>query len=116
MAAPTVNGEYYPVFVLKLLAGETVTINQWMVEPNNYGSFFDGDTIFGGYLYQNLSTDYLWENPSAPRTGYSTYTANRKKTQDAITRLMPKILPVTLLGGVSPKYTVSFDWVPGKTP
>jgi hypothetical protein len=31
--------------------------------------------------------------------------------------LLPKILPVTLMGteGGQPKYNVLFDWIPGKT-
>lgn len=101
----------YPVFVIRLLAGQTVNLNYWMVEPNNFGTFFDGDSVFGGYLYQNQSSDYTWSGTA--RNSYSNYTANRVKTQNAITRLMPKILPVTLLGGVTPKYTVTYNAVPG---
>jgi hypothetical protein len=114
MNGPATTGIRYPVFIIELAAGESVVLNKWMVEPHKYGSFFDGDSVFGGYLYQNQSTDYLWENSSQPRNCYSTYTANRQPTQDAIMRVLPKIIPVTLLGGPPAKYTIEFDWVPGK--
>lgn len=115
MGAAASTGIRYPVFIVSLLAGQSITVNRWMVEPNNYGTFFDGDTVFGGYLYQNQSADHLWSDSSQPRNSYSTYTANRKPTQDTITRVLPKIIPVTLLGGITPKYAIDYNWVPGKT-
>jgi len=86
-----------------------------MVEPNKVGQFFDGDTVFGGFLYQGFSSDYLWSDTD--QASYSIYTTNRKRTQDAIERLLPQILPVTMLGtvGGQPKYQVMFDWIPGKS-
>lgn len=104
----------YPVLVLYIEANQSVTIKKWMVEPNSYGDFFDGDSVFGGYLYQGFSSDFKWTGTAY--ASYSIYTANRRKTQDSIERLLPKILPVTLLGTDSgqPKYEVLFDWIPGK--
>jgi hypothetical protein len=112
MKAVSSKNTYYPVFVFKLNAGQTINLDYWMVEPNNFGTYFDGNTIFGGNLYQNQSSDHLWED--GQHVSLSTYTANRQKTQDALTRLLPKILPVTLLGGVSPKYAITYDCVPGQ--
>ena len=112
MKAVASKASYYPVFIFELDAGQTINIDYWMAEPNNFGSYFDGNTIFGGNLYKNQSSDHLWED--GQHVSLSTYTANRQKTQDAITRLLPKILPVTLLGGVSPKYTITYDCVPGQ--
>ena len=112
---PSTTGEKYPVFLFELGANQTVTVSRWMVEPNRTGQFFDGDTVFGGFLYQNFTPDYTW---SGTRFGsYSRYTTNRKKTFDAIERLLPQILPVTLLGEVSgqPKYDLYFNWIPGRT-
>ena len=109
------SGEKYPVFLFELGANQAVTISRWMVEPNRAGSFFDGDSVFGGFLYQNFTSDYTW---SGVRFGsYSRYTTNRKKTFDAIERLLPQILPVTLLGevGGQPKYDLYFNWIPGRT-
>ena len=85
-----------------------------MVEPNKVGQFFDGSTVFGGFLYQGFSSDYKWSGTE--QSSYSIYTTNRQKTQSAIERLLPQILPVTMLGTVSgqPKYQLRFDWIPGK--
>jgi hypothetical protein len=109
------SGTKRPVFLFKLSANQSVTLSRWMVEPNKVGQFFDGDTVFGGFLYQGFSSDYLWSDTD--QASYSLYTTNRKKTQDAIERLLPQILPVTMLGteGGQPKYQVMFDWIPGKT-
>lgn len=43
------SGSYYPVLTLRLQAGETASISQWMLEPNNIGAYFDGSTFVGGY-------------------------------------------------------------------
>lgn len=104
----------YPVFVMKLAAGQSVTFKKWMVEPNKYGDFFDGSSVFGGFLYQGFASDFKWSGTAY--TSYSIYTTNRKKTQTAIETLLPKILPVTLMGTVNgnDKYEVLFDWIPGK--
>jgi hypothetical protein len=109
------TGTYYPVFVMKLKAGQAITFKNWMVEPNRTGGFFDGDSVFGGYLYQGFSSDYRWFGTSY--ASYSIYTTDRKRTQNAITKLLPQILPVTMLGVESgqPKYQVQFDWIPGRT-
>lgn len=109
------TGTYYPVFVMKLAAGQAITFKNWMVEPNRTGGFFDGDSVFGGYLYQGFSSDYRWFGTSY--ASYSIYTTDRKRTQNAITKLLPQILPVTMLGVESgqPKYQVQFDWIPGRT-
>jgi hypothetical protein len=107
-------GTRYPVLLFNLSANESVTISRWMVEPNKTGPFFDGDSVFGGYLYQNFTKDYRWDG--TPYDSFSTYTTNRKKVQDAIERLLPKILPVTMLKEdiSGPKYRVFFNWVPGE--
>lgn len=112
-AMPTTNATAtrYPVFVMKLKAGQSVTFKKWMVEPNKYGDFFDGNSVFGGFLYQGFSSDFKWSGTAY--TSYSIYTTNRKKTQTAIETLLPKILPVTLLDTAG-KYAVQFDWIPGK--
>jgi hypothetical protein len=108
------SGSNRPVFLFKLSANQSVTLSRWMVEPNKVGQFFDGDTVFGGFLYQGFSSDYKWSGTE--RASYSIYTTNRQKTQSAIERLLPQILPVTMLGTVSgqPKYQLRLDWIPGK--
>jgi hypothetical protein len=110
----TASGTKYPVFLFKLSANQSITLYRWMVEPNKVGQFFDGSSVFGGFLYQGFSSDYLWSGTA--NNSYSTYTTNRKKTQTAVERLLPQILPVTMLGtsGGQPKYDIRFDWIPGK--
>jgi hypothetical protein len=114
MADTASTGTKYPVFVLGLAANQSITFKYWMVEPNKYGDFFDGDSVFGGFLYQGFAPDFKWAGTR--HASYSVYTTNRKKTQAAITQLLPKILPVTLMGtsGGSDKYETRFDWIPGK--
>jgi hypothetical protein len=111
----TTSGTKYPAFLLSLSAGQSITLSKWMVEPNGAGQFFDGDTVFSGFLYQGFTSDHTWSGTKY--ASYSLYTTNRKKTQDALSRLMPKILPVTLMGtsGGNAKYLMQFDWIPGKT-
>lgn len=115
MTPPATAGTRYAVLLFELSANQSVTLYRWMVEPNKSGAFFDGDSVVGGYLYQGYSSDYTW---SGTQFGsYSQYTTNRKKAQNTIERLLPNILPVTLLGttGGQPKYQVQFDWIPGRT-
>ena len=84
-----------------------------MVEPYRYGGFFYGNSYAGGFLYNNTYKDIIWSGTESQ--SYSVYTTNRVKTYDAVERLLPQLLPVTLLGGVTPKYDVLFDWIPGKS-
>jgi hypothetical protein len=111
----TTAGTKYPAFLFNLTAGQSITLSRWMIEPNGAGQFFDGDTVFSGFLYQGFTSDHTWSGTKY--ASYSLYTTNRKKTQDALSRLMPKILPVTLMGtsGGNAKYLMQFDWIPGKT-
>ena len=104
----------YPVLIFGLEAGKSTTISKWMVEPNTYGSFFNGDTDFGGFVYQNNKSDYDWSG--SQYASYSTYSTNRTKIQETIELLLPKLLPVTMLIDTTTTLgTTSFDWIPGKT-
>ena len=104
----------YPVLIFGLEAGKSTTISKWMVEPNTYGSFFNGDTDFGGFVYQNNKSDYDWSG--SQYASYSTYSTNRTKIQETIELLLPKLLPVTMLIDTATTLgTTSFDWIPGKT-
>ena len=103
----------YPVLILGLEAGKSTTITKWMVEPNSYGPFFNGDSDFGGFVYQNNFADHQWSG--SQYASYSTYSTNRKKTQETIAKLLPKLLPVTMLLDPSIDKTINYDWIPGKT-
>ena len=103
----------YPVLIFGLAAGASTTVTKWMVEPNSYGPFFNGDSDFGGFVYQNNFADHQWSG--SQYASYSTYSTNRKKTQDTIADLLPKLLPVTMLLDPSIDKTINYDWIPGKT-
>jgi hypothetical protein len=64
-------------------------------------------------LYQNNFADYQWSG--IRYASYSTYTTNRQKVNNAIVRLLPKLLPVTMLIDTSINYTILYDWIPNKT-
>jgi len=103
----------YPIMVLSVNPNSTMLVKEWMVEPRNYGTFFNGDSDFGGFLYQSNFADYQWNG--SQYASYSTYTTNRKKVNEAIVRLLPKLLPVTMLIDTSIDYTILYDWIPNKT-
>lgn len=103
----------YPAVVFGINAGATMFISEWMVEPRVYGIFFNGSSDFGGFIYQNTFSDHQWSGSTY--ASYSTYTTNRKKTIDAIERVLPKLLPVTMLIDTSIDYDVVYDWIPNKT-
>lgn len=104
----------YPVLIFDLPAGTSTVISRWMVEPNTYGNFFNGDSVFGGFVYQNNKADYGWNG--SQYASYSTYSTNRTKIQETILDLLPKLLPVTMLIDIATTLgTTYFDWIPGKT-
>ena len=102
----------YPVMLFALDAGDVMDVSEWMVEPKTYGTFFNGSSDFGGFIYQNNFADHAWADQEY--ASYSTYTTNKKKTQDAITKLLPTLIPVTVLIQNIQGYAVEFDWIPGK--
>jgi hypothetical protein len=103
----------YPVGIFEINAGATMFFTKWMVEPRTYGIYFNGSSDFGGFIYQNTFSDHQWSGNTY--ASYSTYTTNRKKTIDAIERVLPKLLPVTMLIDTSINYEIVYDWIPGKT-
>jgi hypothetical protein len=103
----------YPVMLFALDDGDVMNVSEWMVEPKTYGTFFNGSSDFGGFIYQNNFADHAWSDQEY--ASYSTYTTNKKKTQDAITKLLPTLIPVTILIQDLEGYALEFDWIPGKT-
>jgi len=103
----------YPVMQFGLGASATTTISEWMVEPVAYGNFFNGDSDFGGFIYQDNFADHQWSG--SDYASYSTYSTNRKKTIEAVEKLLPDILPVTVLLDPNIDYDIYYDWIPGKT-
>lgn len=103
----------YPVMQFAIPAGGWATVSKWMVEPKTYGTFFNGSSDFGGFIYQDNFADHAWSDQEY--ASYSIYTTNKKKTQDAITKLLPTLIPVTILIQGLQGYALQFDWIPGKT-
>jgi hypothetical protein len=103
----------YPVLIYALDANDSVLVNQWMVEPKTYGTFFNGDSDFGGFIYQDNFSDSQWDG--AQYASYSTYSTNKGKTELAIEKLIPQLLPVTMLLDTNIDYEIVYDWIPGLT-
>jgi hypothetical protein len=108
-----------------------------LLERDYIGTYFDGNTVEGGWLLSGVGSgsisDYRWLGQK--NNSYSVYSANWKKTQQVISRLLQNILPVPELltsgtlysngyykdsGGTiskspSYKYTITYDIIPGDT-
>jgi hypothetical protein len=107
MPAPT-SASMYPVFVFSLPANTSVTLENWMLEPNNIGNYFDGSSFVGGYVRPTDPTiaglfDYRWGANSATFTdsntlkhnAFSFYTLDYLKSKEAVTRILQNnIMPV----------------------
>jgi hypothetical protein len=113
MPVQTSTVSRYPVMIFSLQPGESTVVSQWMVEPGAYGTFFNGSSDFGGFIYQDNFSDHAWAG--SEYASYSLYSTNKKKTNNAIARLLPQMLPVTMLLDTSIDYALVFDWIPGKT-
>lgn len=105
----------YFVLVLDMPANSTVTLKEWMVEPNSFGAYFDGSSDFGGFLYQQNFNDYAWSNAPSINDSYSTFTVQRKKLETAIKKVCASIMPVNLDFDPEDPAQLRFDWIPGKT-
>ena len=113
MPVQTSTVSKYPVMLFSLQPGQSTVVSQWMVEPGAYGTFFNGSSDFGGFSYEFNFPDHVWSG--SPYASYSVYSTNRKRTKNAIERLLPQMLPVTMLLDTSIDYALVFDWIPGKT-
>lgn len=114
-ASPVTGNSKYFVLVMEIPANSSVTIKNWMVEPHSFGSYFDGSSDFGGFLYQSNFNDYRWSAAPQVNNSYSTFTVQRKKIETAIQKVCASIMPVNLdFDPTDPAY-LRFDWVPGKT-
>jgi phage tail-like protein len=105
----------YFVLVLDIPANATVTLKNWMVEPNSFGPYFDGSSDFGGFLYQSNFNDYQWSGAPSVNNSYSTFTTQRAKLEKAIKKVCASIMPVNLTFNPEDPTHLRFDWIPGKT-
>ena len=109
-----------------------------LLERNSIGTYFDGDTVEGGWLLSGNGSagsisDYRWLG--TPNDSFSVYTTNWKKTTHVVSRLLKDLLPVkeTISSGTlysngyykptvgnivkTPNYmyTITYDKIPGDT-
>jgi len=109
------TGSKFPVTIFSIAAESSITLTEWMVEPYTSGTFWNGDSDFGGFIYQNFFADYAWSG--SPYASYSLYSTSKKRTQDAVTTLLPRILPVSMLIDTTIfdiSTDLTFDWIPGR--
>jgi len=131
----TLSIEYYNSF-----KGQSISYDDFayaLLERDYIGTYFDGNTVEGGWLLSGLSTgsisDYRWLG--AKNNSYSVYSANWKKTQQVVSRFLQSVLPVPelLTSGTlysngyykdtsnvisktpTYKYAVTYDVIPGDT-
>lgn len=102
-----------------------------MLEKNNIGTFFDGDTVEGGWIVDgsNSISDYRWLNAQTPDAvadyrDFSVFSANFQKTKAVLNKLQSLVIPVTELttsGTVysnrptTTTYDVVYNYIPGYT-
>lgn len=113
--ATTTGTSKYFVLVLDIPANSSVTIKEWMVEPRSFGSYFDGSSDFGGFLYQSNFNDYAWSGAPNINDSYSTFTVQRKRIETAVKKVCASIMPVNLDFDPTDPAQLRFDWIPGKT-
>lgn len=112
----TAGGNMYPVMLIDMPANSSITLMRWMLEPNRYGSYFDGSSDFGGFLYGQNFNDYAWSGGSSGvNNSYSTFVVQRAKTEAAIKKVCSYIIPATISFNPESSTNLRFDWIPGKT-
>lgn len=66
----------------------------FLLEANYVGEYFDGDTIRGGWLTSSLSaSDYRWVG--TPNASWSVYAEDYSRTVGIVKSLLPTSLPIT---------------------
>lgn len=110
--------EVVPVLVFSANPGAEIVISNWLFEPNTLGKYFDGDTIFGGFIQQANQvnavglSDYRWgPNGGDNNENFSYFTLDYGRVTSAIERVLEEhLVPVTMVG----TYTVQYNVIPGE--
>ena len=136
LTVPSTYTSYTPVYFAIFQESEVDAqqhFNYMLLERATNGSYFNGDTSFGGWLVDvNTISDYRWYNPAAPNSAsaglpienFSVYNSNYQKTRAVANRFLTNLLPVTqLTTGTAPVYsngtvpdpewTITFNHIPG---
>lgn len=66
----------------------------YLVEANNLGTYFDGDTVRGGWLVDNFGSvaDFAWSGTK--NASVSTYSEDFSRTVGAVKDIFPQVLPI----------------------
>jgi hypothetical protein len=92
-----------------LTAVPAVDFSYLLVERNNFGRYFDGNTVRGGWLIDSSSvSDYRWS--ASANSSPSIFAEDYERTKSIVNQLLYEVLPITELS----KYNiVSFNAIPG---
>jgi phage tail-like protein len=127
----TYTNVFLAVFFKSNIVVETA-FKRMLLERSINGEYFDGHTVLGGWLTDNIRvSDYRWYNPANPSSSidgtahqnFSVYNSNYQKTRNVAKRLLSTVLPVTELvtsGTVystqsiqSPRWEITYNHIPG---
>lgn len=112
------------------------SFKRMLLERSINAEYFDGDTVFGGWLRDSSGgsrSDYRWYNPANKNSigeqsllqhkNFSVYNSNYQKTRVIANRFLTSILPVTELSSTdtiysnrpitNPRWTITFNNIPG---
>ena len=106
-----------PALVFLANPGESIIVSKWLVEPNAVGRYFDGDDVYGGFIFQanqpNVvgTADYRWgPNGGDDNENFSYYTLDYARVSDVVNRVVSdSLIPVNMIGN----YTISWNTIPG---
>lgn len=118
-----------------LISDPATAFKKMLLERFINGQYFDGDTVFGGWLISGSNvSDYRWSDSTRPdanqatlrNNSFSVYSANYQKTKAVAGRLLMDILPINQLSSsatqysnqktiTSPLWSIRFNYVPGDT-
>ncbi len=141
LVIPSSVSSYTSLFVC-IFIPSTIPIlesfKRMLLERSINAEYFDGDTVFGGWLRDSSGgsrSDYRWYNPAdkdligdqslLQHKNYSVYNSNYQKTRVIAKRFLTSVLPVTELSSTdtvysnrpitNPRWSIQFNNIPGVT-
>lgn len=97
-----------PVLQFTLDAGASITLTNWLVEPYNINSYFDGYTREGALLPTAAGaagtgvSDYRWDPAGTERNAFSYYMLDYQKVVSVVDKIIVNyIAPVTIKDQIS---------------
>ncbi len=108
-ASPGIYTNAFVEYLVDLRVGNPFVNEKLLAERNYLGSYFDGDTIRGGWLIDASSvSDYRWAG--AANNSVSLFAEDYERTKAIVNELLFDVLPIT----EESKYTiVAYNAVPG---